>query len=226
MVLDRLEYEPVDLRFEEVSARSVRIKPLIEGEVAEGYRLVSSRVEPATWSVQGPASELEELTGLTTRPIEIEGAEDDVDRRVQLVVPPGELDLVSVAEGERPAVRFVAEIEPVLGETRIVVVTGEVLREALPKLDGEHLPQIEEVELRGPVPLLRELERLDHPVRAKVEVGAAPGRGKAVPVTLRFEWAPEVPEAAREQLSIRPPFIRLLMSPAGQLDPGAPGSPP
>ena len=215
VVLDTLEYDPVDLRFEDVIERGFTISPVVVGRVDPDYELVATRVEPESWPVRGPTSAIDELMGLATEVVDLEGARADVGVRVELAPLPPELAYLRVASDERPKVRFVAEVTPILDELELVIATDAVLREALPDdiaAEDAELPASERVTIRGPKAVLRELAALDAPVVAVVEVEERRGRGGALPITLRFEWTEEVPEAARTQLSIVPPLIRLRLA--------------
>jgi YbbR domain-containing protein len=215
VVLDQLEYDPVDLRFEAVIERGFAIRPSVVGSVDPEYELVAVRVEPERWPVRGPSSAITEIAGLKTEVVDLEGARADVELRVELAALPETLEYLRVASGERPEVRFVAELTPILDELELVIATDTVLREALPeqaRVDEAELPASERVSIRGPKAVLRELAALDAPVVAIVEIEARTGRAGALPVTLRFDWSAEVPKAASEQLSIVPPLIRLRLA--------------
>jgi YbbR domain-containing protein len=215
VVLDQLQYDPVDLRFEAVIERGFAIRPVVVGSVDPDYELVSVRVEPDSWPVRGPSSAIARLEGLGTEVLDLDGARADVEQRVELTALPEELAYLRVASGERPEVRFVAELTPILDEIELVIATDAVLREALPadaRIDEAELPASERVAIRGPKLVLRELAALDEPVVAVVEVEKRTGRAGALPITLRFEWSAKVAEADRAQLSIVPPLIRLRLA--------------
>lgn len=213
VVLDNLIYDPVDLRFEALLERALEITPVLVGEVDGDHRLVGARVEPDHWTVRAPASRLEEMAPLQTEAIDVSGLAADVEMRVELAPPPIGLTLLGVADGEQPSVRLMVEIEALLGELELEVATAEVLRAASPELAGSELPRFERVSVRGPRALLRTIEQLEAPLRPSVEVEE--GSGAAIPVTLRFEWSPEVPEVSVAQLTITPALVRLRLSPAG-----------
>jgi hypothetical protein len=215
VVLDTLEYDPVDLRFEALIDRALPIVPVVVGEVDTDHRLASMRVEPDSWTVRAPASEFDDLRELQTEFIDISGVSSDVDMRVEVEPPDAQLVFLGVREGELPLVRFVADVEALVGEVELAVATGPALREALPGLGEEELPAVEHVKVRGPRKLLRSLEAFEEPLRPLVEVETRAGLAAPIPVTVRFEWSPQVPATTAEQLSITPPLVRLRLSPRG-----------
>ncbi|PRP90600.1 YbbR-like protein [Enhygromyxa salina] len=218
VVLDHLEYEPVDLRFEAMAERTLTITPVVVGEVDPDHQLAGTRVEPGSWTVRAPSSELDGLEQLRTEAIDIGGATGDVDVRVELEPPPAELTFLGVPSDAMPTVRVVAEVEARTGEIELAVATGEALRAALPELGDDRLPKIERVSVRGPRTVLRSIEGLDQALLPTVEVEEISGAGAPIPVTLRFEWSPEVAAESAAQLSIVPPLIRLRLSPQGLED--------
>jgi YbbR domain-containing protein len=214
VVLDTLEYDAVDLRFEAVVDRAVRIVPNLVGELDGDYKLEAARVEPNTWTVRSPASKLEGLAQLSTAPVDISGITETLSTRVALEPPSSRIAFLGVAAGERPSVRLTLEVVPVAGEIELEVETEAALREALPEYGGADLPKVERVVVRGPRKLLRSLEGLQAPLLAKVEVEDA-ASGAAIPVTVRFVWSSQIPVTTVEQLSVVPDLVRLRLSAGG-----------
>ncbi|KIG18147.1 hypothetical protein DB30_01651 [Enhygromyxa salina] len=215
VVLDTLEYDHVDLRFEAVIERKLAIVPIVVGEVGPDHRLVGTRVEPDSWIVRAPASDLAGIEQLRTTTLDISGATSSVQTQLVLEAPPVRLNFLGVPTGDLPTVRVVAEVADVIGEIELEVETSEALREALPELAPSVLPGAERVSVRGPRAVLGTLTGLEHALRPTIEVETSSQRGAPISVTVRFEWSPDVPTAAAEQLSIVPPLIRLRLSPQG-----------
>lgn len=219
VVLDALDYDAIDLRFEPVVERSVAIRALVVGEVAADYTLVDAELSPERWTLRGPQSRLDAITELTTAPIDVSGALRDLDVRVEVRLPAGTakrddpdhpVTFVGVA-GEAPQARYSADVEPEQGERSIVVETAAALRAALPGVAETEFPASETVTLRGPLPHIHALEQLPEgvePLRPVVELERG-GEGQAVRAKLAFEWASEVPEATRDSLTISPPLLIL-----------------
>lgn len=217
VVLDALDYDPVDLRFEALVERALKIVPVLVGEVDPDHELASTRVEPDSWMVRAPVSQFEGVNQLSTGSVDIEALATSVEREVELEPPDAQLSFLGVGEGELPTVRVLVEVEAVLGERELELETAAVLHEALPDIAKAELPSSERVIVRGPRKLLRTLDAFDSPLRAVVDLDedAAGSRDASapVPVTVRFEWSAQVPRATAEQLSFAPAFVRLRLSP-------------
>ena len=239
VVLDGLDYEPVDLRFEDVIERRLPVRVELRGSVDEDFRLTRAQVDPAGWLVRGPVSSVDAVTELHTEAVDIEGARADLSTSVALLplgtpreglplgtpregMPLGTagsgLRYVGVPPGELPTVRVSAELEPIEGSTELDLEVGAALREALPDL-GDLEVEREHLTIRGPRSALRELAELETPVQPVVELGKA-RRGAPLTVTLRFDWTEAVEPGLRRQLSIEPPLVRLRLSAVGDLEPG------
>ncbi|WP_027356898.1 CdaR family protein [Desulfofundulus thermocisternus] len=68
-------------------AREVPVEPRVRGTPAEGYRVEEVLVEPGSVQVLAPAPVLEGVQRVSTAPLDINGASQDVVRRVSLVAP-------------------------------------------------------------------------------------------------------------------------------------------
>jgi hypothetical protein len=223
VVLDALDYDAIDLRFEPVVERSVVIRAMLSGEVASDYTLVGHELQPDHWTLRGPESQLAEITELVSEPIDISGAETDVDRRVVVRVPAGQarrnddpdhpVEFVG-STGDPPMVRFTADIEPLTGEIAVEVDTAEAVRAALPSVPEAEIRASEKVTLRGPLPLLNQVDDIEGPLVPVVELEPAV-EGQPLRAKLRFDWNVEVPRATREALSISPPLV-ILQFAAGE----------
>jgi YbbR domain-containing protein len=65
------------------------VSPVVAGDPASGYEIVSASADPALVTVQGEAAALADLTTISTRPVKVAGAKADVVRTVALDLPPG-----------------------------------------------------------------------------------------------------------------------------------------
>jgi hypothetical protein len=222
VVLDALDYDPIDLRFEPVVERSVAIRAVLIGEVASDYSLIDHELQPDHWTLRGPESQLATITELVSEPIDLSGAKRDIDRRVVIRVPTGgartgdrEHPLAFVGlTGDPPRVRFTADIEPLTGEISVEVETAAAIRAALPSVAESEIRARETVTIHGPLPLLHELDDLATPLRPVVELEPAV-EGEPLRAKLRFDWTIEVPRATREALTISPPLV-ILQFAAGE----------
>lgn len=216
VVLDALDYDPIDLRFEPIVERSVAIRAVMTGEIATDYTLVGHELQPDHWILRGPESQLAEITELVTEPIDLSGAQRDVDRRVVIRLPSGtarrgdpDHPLVFVGQtSDPPRIRFTADIEPLIGERSVEVDTAAAVRAALPSVAEAEIPIRESVTIRGPLPLLREIDDLSDPLRPVVVLESV-AEGQPQRAKLRFDWSTEVAQTTRDALSISPPLVIL-----------------
>ena len=76
----------VSLHFERQLTKTVPVKPDVEGDAAPGYEVRGVTVEPATVEVIGPESELRDLTGAATEPIELKASAATIRERVAIAI--------------------------------------------------------------------------------------------------------------------------------------------
>jgi YbbR domain-containing protein len=88
----------VPLNFERQLTRTVPVKPDVEGDAAPGYEVRGVTVEPATVEVIGPESELRELAGAATEPIELKASAVPIRERVAIAILNSEARLRSPQE--------------------------------------------------------------------------------------------------------------------------------
>ncbi len=142
---------PIELS---VYYRSLGVKAVLTGTFASGYRITNISVNPPRVTVFGSPGVIAALPGfIETRPIDVEGAQDDVIVRPNLSVPHG----VSVVMEEQPLVSV--NIEPIQSSlTRAVTPTIQGLE---PGLTATISPETVETILSGPLPLLESLTDAD-----------------------------------------------------------------
>jgi YbbR domain-containing protein len=89
--VDTLEIlvEPVDImiQLDRAAYKSVKILPDITGKAAAGFDIVSHRLEPDTTVIEGPASLMENVTAISTEPLDISGRYSDFSVLLTLVNP-------------------------------------------------------------------------------------------------------------------------------------------
>lgn len=197
VVLAGIQYDHVDLRFDEVIEPEVVVEPQVVGTPAPDYELVRVEVQPTRWRVRGGESFVRRVQSLTTEPLDIEGADHDVEARRALVQTVEGVSLHGADEDE--AMVTVRAIINAKQETRRLVVPVVVPQGIDPT---GAVPRTYEVELRGPVPDFRVLDGLgvSFPVEARVVVDEGGGEGGGV-AEVRFGWADRVPQDLRERLS-------------------------
>lgn len=76
----------LDVVLERVGTRTVRVRPDLEGEPAEGYVVERWEVEPPRVRISGARSEVMRLSEVLTEPIDLAGATADVVRTVRPAV--------------------------------------------------------------------------------------------------------------------------------------------
>jgi YbbR domain-containing protein len=129
------------------------VTALLEGQVAPGYRISSVRVDPPVVTVYGTPDAISLLPGyLQTAPLNLEGAQGDVEVQLPLQTPEG----VSILE---PVVTVRVTIVPLEGSVTISR-TVEIQRTP-PGMTATVAPETVEVILSGPLPVLQELRETD-----------------------------------------------------------------
>ncbi len=122
------------------TTRTLPVAPVLRGEPANGYEVTATSTDPAVVTIHGDAATLAGLTSIPTKPVSIEGAKEDVVRKVGLVPPDGvTLDLetpvaVTAAIGPREGTRTLtagivldgasADLTYALGSGSVLVTLG------------------------------------------------------------------------------------------------------
>jgi YbbR domain-containing protein len=68
--------------------KTVPVLTRVSGSPAEGFLMTGSFSEPATVRISGPAAVLNEINAVETEVIDVQGAEQSLNREVQLSLPP------------------------------------------------------------------------------------------------------------------------------------------
>ncbi len=152
-----LEIESVSMRIPiEPSGhyRSLSVKVVLEGQIASGYSNPHISVEPPAVTVFGAPNVISALPGfIETEPISVEEAQAAIIVRPALNVPEG----VTTVSGQQVEVRIA--IEPIQSSLTMEVVPE--LEGLEPGLTTTISPEVVEVILSGPLPLLETLEEGD-----------------------------------------------------------------
>lgn len=96
------------------TAKTVGIRVVTAGVPAAGYWVRSVSAEPATVTIRGPRSAVQEQLFVETVPIEVAGVRDRLERSVALRLP----EKVSV-EGSSTEVRVVVDVVPLEGSKEV-----------------------------------------------------------------------------------------------------------
>lgn len=182
--------------------RDIAVKVNVRGQVAAGYRLTNVSVFPPVLTVysQNPAL-VKDLPGFVeTEPLNLNGASQDIDMRLPLVLPRG----VTIV-GEQN-VRVQVGIDTIEGSLSLsdVLITVVGLE---PGMEAVISPERLDVILTGPLPLLDKLTLGD--MRFYVDLtGLAPGTHQVVPQAEFFINDIEVQ-------SLNPATVEVIIQPVG-----------
>jgi hypothetical protein len=99
----------IALFFEQSSAKTVPVEPVLEGQPAEGYIVDKVTADPSKVEIVGPASALKDLTSAVTEAVSVEGATKDVVESVTV----GPADPAVRLRGPETTARVTVAIIPV-----------------------------------------------------------------------------------------------------------------
>ncbi len=77
VVVTHMSLSEVKVRLEPLIRKTFRLKPVVHGAPASGYRLKNIVITPPKITVEGPSSVVKMLDSLQTLPIDIQGAEEN-----------------------------------------------------------------------------------------------------------------------------------------------------
>ena len=75
----------VSVRLEQKIIRNINVAPVFQGNVAEGYELISQSIVPATVIAEGPRSGIESLYEFNTGTIDLNGRYEDFSAIVNII---------------------------------------------------------------------------------------------------------------------------------------------
>ena len=78
VMVAHMSLSEVEVKLEPLIRRTFRLRPVLHGAPAAGYRLAGVAVIPAKILVEGPASVMKTLDKLETMPIDIQGARESL----------------------------------------------------------------------------------------------------------------------------------------------------
>ncbi|MFQ6015990.1 MAG: YbbR-like domain-containing protein [Anaerolineae bacterium] len=179
--IPRLEISPsmvmVQVPIEQrLGYKDVSVKAVTQGTVAPGYWISNIRVEPSTLMVVGSPAVIEAIAGFVeTEVVDISDVKGNVIKRVGLVVPEG----VSILNEQSVLVRI--DVTAVQGGQ--TVQREPVARGLALGLQTTISPEVVDVILSGPLPVLQELELEDVQVIVDL-VNKEPGTYKIQPTVI------------------------------------------
>jgi YbbR domain-containing protein len=179
---------------------SLAVKAVLTGEVSSGYRVTDISIDPPTVTVFGNPDDLAALEQgfIETKPVNVDGAQEDVTVRPGLSVPPK----VTVVPGEEVEVQvFVEAIQSSLTITSTPQIQG-----LEPGYTATVSPDIVEVILSGPLSKLESLSSDD--VRVVLDLFEYPlGTHQIVPEVVTPEDITSqslIPETVQVRISEAP----------------------
>ncbi|MYA02895.1 MAG: hypothetical protein F4038_05030 [Chloroflexi bacterium] len=199
---------PID---QELFRRTASVLPDITGTPAEGYRVSSVRVSPATVDVLVSVDVLDAEVRVLTQPVDITGVEGNVATAVALVFGGG----AAPAGDSDTTARVVVVVEPVITSVRLPVdIETFGVREQLELSFA--WPLTAQVTLRGPVALISALTGPLEPIQ--VNLGSyATGRHR-----IDLSWTP--PEGL-ELVELAPTQVTVTLNAIPQPEPEEPTDP-
>jgi len=78
VAVTHMSLSEVKVRLEPLIRKTFRLKPVVHGAPASGYRLKSIVINPPKITVEGPSSVVKRLDSLQTMPIDIQGATENM----------------------------------------------------------------------------------------------------------------------------------------------------
>jgi len=100
----------IELSLERRIGKTVKVKPDLEGQPAEGFRVAEIAIDPPRVRIAGARSEVLRLSEVATETIDVAGASGPVEREVRISAGPGHV----WAESQRTVkVKVAIEAEPV-----------------------------------------------------------------------------------------------------------------
>lgn len=186
---------PIEQR---IGYKDATVRVILEGQVAQGYRINNVSVDPSIVTVVGNPDALEGIGGfLETKPIDVSNARADVVERVTLSLPEG----VSLLGTQ--SVMVTVSVTPLQGGLTLqgLPLTWQGLS---PDLRAEASPDAVDVILSGPLPRLELLKRDEVQVILDV-YGLSPGVHRVTPTVI-------VPEEIKVD-SVLPDIVEVDIEP-------------
>ncbi|MBI3732125.1 MAG: hypothetical protein HY259_01540 [Chloroflexi bacterium] len=184
---------PVEQR---LGFKDVSVKVITRNNVASGYWLSNILVEPNTVTLVGNTAALDEIGGFaSTEPIDVRDANTSFLRRVGLALPDG------VSPVSTQSVVVTIDIAAITGGQTIQ--RKAIVRGIDPGLKATLSPEIVDVILSGPLPVLQSLRLEDVQVILEL-VSKGPGKYKVTPTVIK-------PDTLKVE-SIVPDTIEVVVS--------------
>lgn len=131
--------------------RDLAVKIDLRGNVAPGYLTTNVTVDPQIVTVFGSSASLDAVPGfISTEPVSVTNAIEDISNRVRLVLPPG------VSFLGDPTVQVDVKIKPI--ESSVTLMSPLIPQGLSPELSARLSPETIDVILSGPIARLTPLQ--------------------------------------------------------------------
>ncbi|PXF55510.1 MAG: hypothetical protein C4B57_02475 [Deltaproteobacteria bacterium] len=162
----RIQPSNVEIMLEPLVLSDFPVKPVLKGTAAKYYKVLDAYVTPPRVVLSGPESVIKAMKEVKTFPVDIEGASDEITRKVGL-----DLQGLNVSLEEKATYKVTVRIVPVHGIRRITHIPVYIENN---EAGASWWPRIVSVTLRGSLLDLREIEAKDIHVRISIK-GLGPG---------------------------------------------------
>jgi YbbR domain-containing protein len=150
----------VHVEFEPRVVREVPVQPILEGQPAEGFRVIKVTAQPQKVRVDGAKSAVEAIERVPTRPLRVTDARGPVKGDVALEAPPLHTRFL-----ESTTVGVQADVAAAIVERTFDALPIKIM--GLVRMDGSVEPPTARLVLRGPSVLVNEVT--DATVSVRVE---------------------------------------------------------
>jgi YbbR domain-containing protein len=114
----------IDITIEKIVSHIVKVEPIIQGKVADGYEIKKIDVVPKIIEVFGPASEIKKIKDVRTNTVNIEGKSKTYNEVSGLYI-----NNSKITSYEPKKVTVLVQIKPVMGEASFKKVPINGLKE-------------------------------------------------------------------------------------------------
>jgi len=205
----------VKVTLEPIVERLIPVDPVVLGVPAKGYELVEVRAYPENVRVRGAKSLVEELKAVRTTSLDITGLDRSITRKVELIPPGEQIQLV-----EQPKI----EVRAIIRERHEQKRLSSVQVYVLPVVQGAEVePKTVDLVLDGPLSIIRSLEKDEvqalvnvqelRPGEDKLKVSVKLPEGvsliKVVPEEVRVVNPGKIDQLLRPKIDEPPPRLPL-----------------
>jgi YbbR domain-containing protein len=188
---------------QQLNARNVGVRPIINGTPPDGYRLSSLSVTPTNVTLQGNPGQLGQVGSyVDTLSVDVNHASGDLTLQVPLALPPD----VQALDGNGNSIRTVTVQVQIVARNSYLEATRRVeLIGITPDITATVNPPTVDLIMSGPSPVLRQIETNPNLVQVMVDVvGVDP------PQSINRKLSVAAPDDIQVQLIPDSVQVRLL----------------